>query len=130
MAKYFQPPHHASSASSAPGLQAALPQLTSTNPFATLKDQVKFEKGMFNKTRKAAGDILLFDSHLILWKPWVDVTIFVVGPGDENPVMLSTLLKAITDSMVGLLHGQVDKRTILENLDLVTLAVDECVDDG
>lgn len=130
MAKYFQPPHHASSASSAPGLQAALPQLTATNPFKTLKDQLSFEKGVFNKTRKATGDILVFESRLILWKPLADVTFYVVGPADENPLMLSTLLKALTDSVSGLLRGQVDKRHILENLDLVTLAVDECVDDG
>lgn len=130
MAKYFQPPHHASSASSAPGLQATLPQLTSTNPFPNLKDQLVFEKGVFNKTRKAAGDIMLYESHLLLWKPMADATFYVVGPADENPLMLSSLLNAITESVSGLLRGNVDKRTILENLDLVTLAVDECVDDG
>lgn len=45
--------------------------------------------------------------------------------------MLSGLLSSLFDSITLLLHsGQMDKRAILENLDLVSLAVDETVDDG
>ncbi len=78
----------------------------------------------------SSGDILLYDSQVVLYKQSLDVMFYVIGPADENPLILSTLMGAIFDSISLLLRGQVEKRAILENLDLVTLAVDECVDDG
>ena len=45
--------------------------------------------------------------------------------------MLSSLLGALYDSITLLLQsGQMEKRAVLENLDLISLAVDETVDDG
>lgn len=45
--------------------------------------------------------------------------------------MLSGLLSSLYESITLLLQsGQMDKRAVLENLDLVSLAVDETVDDG
>lgn len=45
-------------------------------------------------------------------------------------MMLSTVLNAFYDSVSILLRHQVEKRAILENLDLVVLALDETVDNG
>mgnify|MGYP003714375487 CR=1 FL=1 len=156
MSKYYEPPHAASAAAN-PGAAALSgpPQLTAKNPFSTTKEQRAFERTLWEKTRKAtgewryladrvrkpttnacavlltpSGDIILYDSHLVLFKTSLDVIFYVVGPADENPLMLSSLMSAIFDSISLLLRGQVEKRAILENLDLVTLAVDECVDDG
>ena len=150
MAKYYQPPH---AAAASVGQSHGPPQLTAKNPFGTVKEQKAFERAVWEKTRKStgegyrrltcvpgalrltsrfasAGDILLYDSHLVLFRSSLDVTFYVIGPGDENPLMLSGLMSAIFDSVSLLLRGQIEKRAILENLDLVTLAVDECVDDG
>ena len=44
--------------------------------------------------------------------------------------MLSGVLTAFFDATSMLLRQQVEKRALLENLDLVTLALDETVDDG
>jgi hypothetical protein len=44
--------------------------------------------------------------------------------------MLSAVLSAFFDSVSILLRHQVEKRAILENLDLVVLCLDETVDDG
>lgn len=44
--------------------------------------------------------------------------------------MLHTALTAFHDSVSLLLKGLVEKRTLLENLDLVMLALDETIDDG
>lgn len=58
------------------------------------------------------------------------MTFYVVGPEGENELMLSTLLGAFYDAVSILLRHQVEKRAILENLDLVVLCLDETVDDG
>lgn len=75
-------------------------------------------------------DILLFQGHLVVFKSSIDVTFYVVGPEDENELMLQTTLSAYYDAVSLLLRHQVEKRAILENLDLVTLCLDETVDDG
>lgn len=135
IAKYYQPPHAANFLSTAtPAQQNAVasttPQLSAKNPLATLKDQRAFEKAIFDKTKRATGDIILYDSHLVLFKASLDVIFYVVGPAAENELMLSGLLSAFYDATSMLVRHQVEKRAILENLDLVTLALDETVDDG
>lgn len=79
---------------------------------------------------RSADDILLYQGHLVVFKSSIDVTFYVVGPEDENELMLQSALAAYYDAVSLLLRHQVEKRAILENLDLVTLCLDETVDDG
>lgn len=135
IAKYYQPPHAANFLATATPAQqnavaATTPQLSTKNPLSTLKEQRAFEKAIFDKTKRATGDIVLYDSHLVLFKASLDVIFYVVGPAAENELMLSGVLSAFYDATSMLVRHQVEKRAILENLDLVTLALDETVDDG
>jgi hypothetical protein len=44
--------------------------------------------------------------------------------------MLSTALGSLTDALSMLLRNSLEKRGVLENLDLVLLCLDETIDDG
>jgi hypothetical protein len=44
--------------------------------------------------------------------------------------MLSSALTSLTDALTMLLRNSLEKRAVLENLDLVLLCLDETVDDG
>lgn len=55
---------------------------------------------------------------------------YVCGSVDENEVLLYNVILALRDSLHLLFKQSVDKRTIIENYDLVSLAIDEIVDDG
>lgn len=44
--------------------------------------------------------------------------------------MLQAALTAFHDAVGLVLRGQVEKRSVLEGLDMVLLAADECIDDG
>ncbi|ATY58424.1 coatomer zeta subunit [Cordyceps militaris] len=121
-AKYFSPPHAAPTASSVAG--------GSTNPYPDTKSQKSFEKGLVEKTAKQTGDIILYDNRIVLYKLESDVMIYLVGAADENEVLLYNTLLAFRDSLHLLFKQSVDKRTIVENYDLVSLAIDEIVDDG
>jgi len=55
---------------------------------------------------------------------------FIIGSADENEILLFNAILALRDSLNILLKSSVDKRTIIENYDLVCLAVDELCDDG
>ncbi|KAL7267669.1 Golgi-to-ER vesicle coat component [Rhizina undulata] len=114
LAKYYHPPH--SSATS--------------NPYPTIKEQKAFEKGLVDKTGKSNSDIILYDNRVVVFKPESDVVLYVVGGLEENEMLLWHTVLGLKDSLSILLKNSTDKRTILENYDLVSLAIDEIVDDG
>jgi len=97
---------------------------------ATLKDQRSFEKGLWEKTKKAGGDIIIYDNHLAVYKHSLDVIFYIIGPTSENELMLSSCLYAFWEALSMLLRNQVEKRAVMENLDLVLLCLDETIDDG
>ncbi|KAK6953997.1 hypothetical protein Daesc_003959 [Daldinia eschscholtzii] len=135
-AKYYSEPHHAPTASSTNHHHQP------SGPFADVKSQKTFEKGLLDKTAKQTGDIILYDNRIVLYKMESDVMMYVVGGVDENEVLLYNVILALRDSLhllfnsgsirvkLTLARQSVDKRTIIENYDLVSLAIDEIVDDG
>ncbi|KJZ78767.1 hypothetical protein HIM_02158 [Hirsutella minnesotensis 3608] len=119
-AKYYTPPHSAGAGGAS----------SSMNPYPDLKSQKAFEKGLIDKTAKQTGDIILYDNRIVLYKLESDVMIYVVGSLEENEILLYNTVLALRDSLHLLFKQSVDKRTIVENYDLVSLAIDEIVDDG
>ncbi|THW69060.1 hypothetical protein D6D19_08615 [Aureobasidium pullulans] len=122
LAKYYSPPHAPANAvgNDYPG----------ANPYPQLKDQKAFEKGLLEKTAKQNSDIVLYDNRVVVFKMESDVMLYVVGGADENEILLYSVVLALRDSLNILLKNSVDKRTIIENYDLVSLAIDEIIDDG
>jgi coatomer subunit zeta len=138
-AKYYNPPH-----TSAPTQQQPQP----TQPYANLKEQKAFEKGLLEKTSKQTSDVILYDNKIVVFKMESDVMLYVVGRAEENEILLYNVVLALRDTLSILLkyvilpcgtparftdsdcRNSTDKRTIMENYDLVTLAIDEIVDDG
>ncbi|KAK7744780.1 Golgi-to-ER vesicle coat component [Diatrype stigma] len=118
-AKYYDAPHHAPNASGA-----------SANPYPDVKSQKAFEKGLLEKTAKQTGDIILYDNRIVLYKMESDVMMYVVGGVDENEILLYNVILSLRDSLHLLFKQSVDRRTIIESYDLVSLAIDEIVDDG
>ncbi|KAI9727313.1 MAG: Golgi-to-ER vesicle coat component [Chrysothrix sp. TS-e1954] len=126
VARYFSAPHPPSG----PNQQTSYP---GSNPYPNPKDQKTFEKGLVEKTAKQTSDIILFDNRTVVFKTESDVMLYVIGSSEENEVLLYNALLALRDSLNILLkntRNSTDKRTIYENYDLVSLAIDEIVDDG
>ncbi|GAB7341022.1 hypothetical protein MBLNU457_7353t2 [Dothideomycetes sp. NU457] len=122
LAKYYSAPH--------PPANVQGNNYPGANPYPTVKEQKAFEKGLLEKTAKQTSDIILYDNKVIVFKMESDVMLYVVGGADENEILLYSVILALRDSLNILLKNSVDKRTIIENYDLVSLAVDEIVDDG
>jgi len=96
----------------------------------TLKEQKLFEKGLWQKTKKPGGDIILYDSHLVVYKHSLDLILYFIAGSTENEVMLYSALSSLADALTMLLRNSLEKRGVLENLDLVLLCLDETIDDG
>lgn len=75
-------------------------------------------------------DILLSEKYAAVVKMQTDLYFYVVGTQDDNELMLSEVLETIVDALDALFSGQLEKRTLLENFDLLVLVVDEILEDG
>jgi hypothetical protein len=76
------------------------------------------------------GDIILYDSHLVVYKHSLDLILYFIAGPTENEIMLYSTLTSLTDALTMLLRNSLEKRGVLENLDLVLLCLDETIDDG
>jgi hypothetical protein len=99
--------------------------------------QAEFERKLSKKTRSAAGaaradaEVATLDGLTVVFKaPAADATFFVVGGGDENELILVTLLDSLVDALGSLVKAALDKRALHHNLELLLLTVDEMVDGG
>ncbi|KAG2431625.1 hypothetical protein HYH02_013318 [Chlamydomonas schloesseri] len=105
-----------------------------TPEWSTVASQASFEKALWNKTSRtnarAEAEIIMFDNVVVVYKYIGDLMFYVTGSIDENELILYTVLQAFYESVTILLRQQVEKKTVLENLDLVLLAMDEIVDGG
>ena len=76
------------------------------------------------------GDIILYDGRLAVYKHSLDLIFYLIANQDENELMINAALSAFSDAIHMLLRNQVEKRAVLENLDLVLLCLDETIDEG
>jgi coatomer subunit zeta len=65
-----------------------------------------------------------------VYKHSLDLILYFISGPMENELMLSTALGSFTDALSMLLRNSLEKRGVLENLDLVLLCLDETIDDG
>mmetsp|Transcript_37343 Transcript_37343/g.80664 ORF Transcript_37343/g.80664 Transcript_37343/m.80664 type:complete len:184 (+) Transcript_37343:185-736(+) len=100
----------------------------------SVKEQSNFERSLFAKTARTnargEAEIIMFDNFVVVYKFISDVYFYVVSSVDENEIVLAQVLQALTESSQILLRSSVDKRSVLENLDLILIAMDEIIDGG
>ena len=65
-----------------------------------------------------------------MYKHSLDLILYLISKPIENELMIATVLTSLTDALTMLLRNSLEKRAVLENLDLVLLCLDETVDDG
>eukprot|EP00271_Cylindrocystis_brebissonii_P016345 TRINITY_DN39790_c0_g1_i1.p1 TRINITY_DN39790_c0_g1~~TRINITY_DN39790_c0_g1_i1.p1 ORF type:complete len:179 (+),score=56.02 TRINITY_DN39790_c0_g1_i1:252-788(+) len=105
-----------------------------TDDWPTLVSKLAFEKSIFTKTNRlparAEADIGMFEGFVVIFRFSNDLFFYVTGGEDENELILASVLHAFFEAVSQLLRGVVEKKTVLENLDLVLLCLDELVDGG
>ncbi|KAI5963623.1 RET3 [Candida pseudojiufengensis] len=103
---------------------------TSKSTSSKSQTQLKFEKKLFSKINKINQDIILYDNQLIVYKQINDVTFILTSPINENECMAYTTLSNLIEAITILLNNSIDQQIIIQNYDLVSLAIDETIDDG
>ncbi|XP_008469546.1 coatomer subunit zeta-1 isoform X2 [Diaphorina citri] len=100
------------------------------NILSTVKDQKAFEKNLFNKTHRANAEIIMLEGLTCVYKSNVDLFFYVMGSSHENELILMSVLNCLYDAISQILRKNVEKRNVLDNLDIVMLALDEICDGG
>lgn len=72
----------------------------------------------------------MLDGLTIVYKNNVDLFFYVMGSTQENELILLSVLNCLYDSVSLILKKNVEKRAVLENLDIIMLACDEICDGG
>ncbi len=86
-AKYYHAPHTSAT------------QPTPPQPYASLKEQKAFEKGLLEKTAKQTSDVILYDNKVVVFKMESDVMLYVVGGPEENEILLYNVVLALRDTL-------------------------------
>jgi coatomer subunit zeta len=73
------------------------------NPYPTVKQQKKFEKDLFAKTKNQNTDVLQYDHRVVTFKHVADTAIYVVGGSYENEIMLYQVVVSLKDCLDRLL---------------------------
>lgn len=96
--------------------------------------QLNFERGLFSKTRsqtaRGEAEIVMINGQVCVFRTGIDVIFYVIGGLDENELVLVSVLDGMYNALNGILRSHVDKKTLLDNLDIVLLTADELVDGG
>ncbi|XP_058810088.1 coatomer subunit zeta-1 isoform X2 [Phymastichus coffea] len=100
------------------------------NIFPTSKEQKAFEKNLFGKTHRSNAEIMMLDGLTCLYKSNVDLFFYVIGCVYENELILMSVLNCLYESISHILRKNVEKRTVLDNLDIIMLTIDEICDEG
>lgn len=103
-----------------------------------------------NACVRDTAEVLLLDHEVAVFRSGVECKFYIAGPVEEvrcclasfiplysltdvtfeqNELILVGVLDVLYDTVAALLRGQVDKKTMLDNLELVLLTIDEAVRD-
>ncbi|CAH8485513.1 unnamed protein product [Heterobilharzia americana] len=94
--------------------------------FPTVKLQLEFESKLFKKTSKSSGaEITLLDGATCVYRNVGDLYFYVIGDANEM-----NALQCLYDSVSQTLKRSVEKKTLMDNLDLIFLIVDELCHNG
>jgi len=116
LAKYYSPPHSTTTTTTTTSQSPPNSLAPPANPYPTVKAQKAFEKGLLDKTNKSTSDVILYDGRVVVFKMESDVMLYVVGGGDENEVLLYSVVLALRDSLGILLKSVPSPRAILSPL--------------
>ncbi|XP_078460746.1 coatomer subunit zeta-1-like isoform X2 [Lampetra planeri] len=97
--------------------------------FCGPEKQSAFETKLFSKTKHTDNEVMMLEGCTVLYRPSMDVCVYVVGESCGNELMLLSVLECLL-KLLNLMLGSVERSAVLENIDALLLAVDEIVDRG
>jgi hypothetical protein len=99
-----------------------------------ISDHKQFESTLSTKLKDVKDmsdpDIIQTQGRTVIYQVVSDVIYHVVGPLNENELVLSEVLEALVRAQNSVLNNQIEGRTVMENFELLVLCIDEIIDGG
>lgn len=76
------------------------------------------------------AEIVMFEGLTCVYRSNIDLYFYVIGSSSENELILVSVLNAFYDCISQILRKSVEKKMLMDNLDVIMLAMDELVDGG
>mmetsp|Transcript_36381 Transcript_36381/g.145387 ORF Transcript_36381/g.145387 Transcript_36381/m.145387 type:complete len:246 (-) Transcript_36381:627-1364(-) len=73
-------------------------------------------------------EIFELDNHLVVYKWYDNVVMFLTGSTSENELVLADILRTYEEGLSIILRTMLEEKTLLDNLETVLLAMDELID--
>ena len=70
------------------------------------------------------------DNYVAIFRTYSDMTIFIVGLADDNELILGLVLDCIHECFDRIFKGQIERRSLINNMSGVILVIDELFDQG
>jgi len=95
--------------------------------FPSVKEEKKFEKQLFSRSN---SEITMINRMVCVHKSNVDLYFYVIGSAQENELILHHVLTCLYEAVSFILRKNVEKRSLMDNLDIIMLTFDEICDGG
>ena len=76
------------------------------------------------------NDIMTLDNYVAIFRCYSDMTIFIIGHGEDNELILGQLLDCIHECFDRIFRKGIERRSLIENMSGVILVIDELLDQG
>ena len=108
---------------------------------ASVHDMRQYERSLYEKTKSDLyAQMHLLEDHVVLFKPSNDLIFYVMCPLDANELLVQCVLDCLVDvcqetmmkisTAPGAPINQIDKAALLDNYDILSLLMDELIDNG
>ncbi|KAH0789757.1 Coatomer subunit zeta-1 [Histomonas meleagridis] len=93
--------------------------------------RISFEKNVFKRGfEEQFGEVMQHDEFIIVYREISDVLIFVVGDLKSNELLLAEVLETICTSLRLVYKGKVNSESLIRQIDLLYLLLDETIEQG
>ncbi|XP_035230802.1 coatomer subunit zeta-1-like [Stegodyphus dumicola] len=92
--------------------------------------EYEYHENMPSSWRRETTEVIMLDGLIVVYRSNVDLFFYVMGSCHENELILVSVLNCLYDAVNQILKKNVERRTLLENLDVILLAIDEICDGG
>ena len=95
-----------------------------------VKSSKQSASGGSKNTNSYENDIMTVDNYVAIFRTYSDMTIFIVGLADDNELILGLVLDCVHECFDRIFKGQIERRSLINNMSGVILVIDELFDHG
>ena len=93
--------------------------------------RLTFENAVFQRAvEDPAGEVMQHDEFIVVYKPINDLFIFVVCDLKGNELLMGEVAECIQSAMMLVFKGKVNTETLVRQIDLLYLVLDETIENG